>query len=193
MAGGLPRPGGGEEGPAAPRARERAGAGAGGAGAGMKFMLDGLEVCFPYDFMYPEQFTYMRELKRALDAGGHALLEMPTGTGKTVALLSLVTSYQLAHPEVGKLVYCTRTVPEMEKVRSPSPTPFRHPFAYHPPLPRALRELALLSPAAGLGGQRRRRGARLTRSAYPSLSFSLSDGDPLSPTASGRGGRYWRS
>jgi len=159
----------------------------------MKFKLDGLDVCFPYDFMYPEQFTYMRELKRALDAGGHALLEMPTGTGKTVALLSLVTSYQLAHPEVGKLVYCTRTVPEMEKVRSPSPTPFRHPFAYHPPLPRALRELALLSPAAGLGGQRRRRGARLTRSAYPSLSFSLSDGDPLSPTASGRGGRYWRS
>ena len=123
MAGGLPRPGGGEEGPAAPRARERAGAGAGGAGAGMKFMLDGLEVCFPYDFMYPEQFTYMRELKRALDAGGHALLEMPTGTGKTVALLSLVTSYQLAHPEVGKLVYCTRTVPEMEKVCPSSPHP----------------------------------------------------------------------
>lgn len=91
----------------------------------MKFMLDGLEVCFPYDFMYPEQFRYMRELKRALDAGGHALLEMPTGTGKTVALLSLVTSYQLAHPEVGKLVYCTRTVPEMEKVRFPSPLPLR--------------------------------------------------------------------
>ena len=41
---------------------------------------------------------------------------MPTGTGKTITLLSLVTSYQLAHPEVGKLVYCTRTVPEMEKV-----------------------------------------------------------------------------
>ena len=41
---------------------------------------------------------------------------MPTGTGKTIALLSFITSYQLAHPEVGKLVYCTRTVPEMEKV-----------------------------------------------------------------------------
>jgi hypothetical protein len=41
---------------------------------------------------------------------------MPTGTGKTVTLLSLITSYQLAHPEVGKLIYCTRTVPEMEKV-----------------------------------------------------------------------------
>lgn len=42
--------------------------------------------------------------------------QMPTGTGKTITLLSLITSYQLAHPEVGKLVYCSRTVPEMEKV-----------------------------------------------------------------------------
>lgn len=42
--------------------------------------------------------------------------QMPTGTGKTITLLSLITSYQLAHAEVGKLIYCTRTVPEMEKV-----------------------------------------------------------------------------
>lgn len=41
---------------------------------------------------------------------------MPTGTGKTITLLSLITSYQLQHSEVGKLIYCTRTVPEMEKV-----------------------------------------------------------------------------
>lgn len=41
---------------------------------------------------------------------------MPTGTGKTITLLSLITSYKLAHPEIGKLIYCTRTVPEMEKV-----------------------------------------------------------------------------
>ena len=44
------------------------------------------------------------------------VVQMPTGTGKTITLLSLITSYQLAHPEVGKLIYCTRTVPEMEKV-----------------------------------------------------------------------------
>ena len=42
---------------------------------------------------------------------------MPTGTGKTVSLLSLITSYQFAHPDrTGKLVYCTRTVPEMNAV-----------------------------------------------------------------------------
>ena len=28
------------------------------------------------------------------------LAQMPTGTGKTITLLSLITSYQLAHPEV---------------------------------------------------------------------------------------------
>jgi len=57
----------------------------------------------------------MCELKRALDAKGNSVLEMPTGTGKTVTLFSLITSYQWAHPEVGRLVYCTRTVPEMSK------------------------------------------------------------------------------
>ncbi|KAK9823916.1 hypothetical protein WJX72_006337 [[Myrmecia] bisecta] len=82
----------------------------------MKVNIDGLTVYFPYEYIYPEQYRYMLELKRALDAKGHCLLEMPTGTGKTITLLALVTSYQLAHPEVGKLVYCTRTVPEMEKV-----------------------------------------------------------------------------
>ena len=82
----------------------------------MRFDLDGLDVFFPYDRIYLEQHQYMRSLKQALDAGGHCLLEMPTGTGKTVCLLSLITSYQFAHPSAGKLVYCTRTVPEMNSV-----------------------------------------------------------------------------
>ena len=30
--------------------------------------IDGLLVYFPYDYIYPEQFSYMLELKRALDA-----------------------------------------------------------------------------------------------------------------------------
>ncbi|KAK3282581.1 hypothetical protein CYMTET_9690 [Cymbomonas tetramitiformis] len=82
----------------------------------MKFQLEDLTVYFPYEYIYPEQYQYMLELKRSLDAKGHACLEMPTGTGKTITLLSLITSYQLARPETGKLIYCTRTVPEMEKV-----------------------------------------------------------------------------
>ncbi|XP_077996565.1 general transcription and DNA repair factor IIH helicase subunit XPD-like [Glandiceps talaboti] len=83
----------------------------------MKLNIDGLLVYFPYDYIYPEQYTYMQELKRALDAKGHCVLEMPSGTGKTVSLLSLIIAYQKAHPlEVTKLIYCSRTVPEIEKV-----------------------------------------------------------------------------
>jgi len=81
----------------------------------VRFQLDDLDVFFPYPSLYPEQFAYMCELKKALDAEGHALLEMPTGTGKTACLLALITAFQHAHPECGKLIYCTRTVPEMEK------------------------------------------------------------------------------
>ncbi|KAF1588469.1 UNVERIFIED_CONTAM: General transcription and DNA repair factor IIH helicase subunit XPD, partial [Eudyptes pachyrhynchus] len=79
--------------------------------------IDGLLVYFPYDYIYPEQFSYMLELKRTLDAKGHGVLEMPSGTGKTVSLLSLIVAYQRARPlDVTKLIYCSRTVPEIEKV-----------------------------------------------------------------------------
>lgn len=82
----------------------------------MIFKIEDVTVYFPYDNIYPEQYEYMVELKRALDAKGHCLLEMPTGTGKTIALLSLITSYRLSRPDSPiKLVYCTRTVHEMEK------------------------------------------------------------------------------
>eukprot|EP00045_Choanoeca_perplexa_P011544 m.123032 g.123032 ORF g.123032 m.123032 type:complete len:798 (-) comp15669_c1_seq3:26-2419(-) len=83
----------------------------------MKFQLDDLMVYFPYELIYPEQYEYMQEIKRALDAKGHALLEMPSGTGKTVSLLSMIVSYQLGYPgRIGKFIYCSRTVPEIEKV-----------------------------------------------------------------------------
>ena len=94
-----------------------------------------LEVAFPYPSMYKEQLQYVRELKR-LWMGGHGLLEMPAGifcrrrfslfkaiiqtyrkTGKTVALLSLILAYRAEYPaKIGKLIYCTRTVPEMGQV-----------------------------------------------------------------------------
>jgi DNA excision repair protein ERCC-2 len=46
---------------------------------------------------------------------GHCILEMPTGTGKTVCLLALILSFiKQIKPEM-KLVYCTRTIVEMEK------------------------------------------------------------------------------
>ena len=67
-----------------------------------------LEILFPYPRIYPEQYEYMCALKKTLDAGGHCVLEMPSGTGKTVSLLSLIIAYQMAQPEKRKLIYCSR-------------------------------------------------------------------------------------
>jgi DNA excision repair protein ERCC-2 len=50
----------------------------------------------------------MTALKKTLDSGGKAVLEMPSGTGKTVTLLSLIVAYQMHHPEKRKLIYCSR-------------------------------------------------------------------------------------
>ncbi|KAL7648131.1 UNVERIFIED_CONTAM: hypothetical protein RMT77_000032 [Armadillidium vulgare] len=79
--------------------------------------VDGLKVYFPYDFIYPEQYSYMLDLKKALDAKGHCLLEMPSGTGKTISLLALIVAYLKFFPQnLSKLIYCSRTIPEIEKV-----------------------------------------------------------------------------
>ncbi|KAK3706181.1 TFIIH/NER complex ATP-dependent 5'-3' DNA helicase subunit [Vermiconidia calcicola] len=81
----------------------------------MKFWIKDLPVLFPYPRIYPEQYAYMCDLKRTLDAGGHCVLEMPSGTGKTVSLLSLIVAYQQHYPEGRKLIYCSRTMSEIEK------------------------------------------------------------------------------
>ena len=40
---------------------------------------------------------------------------MPSGTGKTISLLSLIVAYQQFYPEHRKLIYCSRTMSEIEK------------------------------------------------------------------------------
>ena len=81
----------------------------------MRVNIDDLDVFFPFEYMYTEQYEYMLSIKKTLDQKGHALLEMPTGTGKTVCLISVITAYQYQYPQTGKLIYCTRTVQEMTK------------------------------------------------------------------------------
>ena len=82
----------------------------------MKFFIDDLEIIFPYDYIYPEQFEYMKDVYKSILKKGHCLLEMPSGTGKTISLLSLIVAFQLEKDPERKLVYCSRTVPEIDKV-----------------------------------------------------------------------------
>lgn len=46
----------------------------------------------------------MKALKRTLDEKGHGILEMPTGTGKTVSLLALIIAYLAQKPDHVKRV-----------------------------------------------------------------------------------------
>ena len=61
----------------------------------MKLNVDGLLVYFPYDYIYPEQFSYMLELKRSLDAKGHSLLEMPSGDDNDISKPLRFDNYHL--------------------------------------------------------------------------------------------------
>ncbi|KAI5192587.1 DNA excision repair protein ERCC-2 [Nematocida minor] len=101
----------------------------------MIIKMGSIEVFFPKDKIYPEQMQYIKELYEVVQGKGHCLIEMPTGTGKTVSILSFLMSYQIhlmtngvGHEKIKntggfkkkegifKIVYCTRTTAEIQKV-----------------------------------------------------------------------------
>jgi DNA excision repair protein ERCC-2 len=77
--------------------------------------INGIKIYFPYKYIYPEQYEYIKEVINSLSTPGHILIEMPSGTGKTVALLSATVSYQMHVKKKLKIVYCSRTVGEINK------------------------------------------------------------------------------
>lgn len=62
------------------------------------FTIAGVPVDFPYD-AYEVQLAYMEKVLLALKGGQNALLESPTGTGKTLCLLCSVLGWRRAQIE----------------------------------------------------------------------------------------------
>jgi len=60
--------------------------------------IAGVSVDFPFE-PYPVQLVYMEKVIMALDAGENALLESPTGTGKTLCLLCAALGWRRAEAE----------------------------------------------------------------------------------------------
>ncbi|KAM0674951.1 TFIIH/NER complex ATP-dependent 5'-3' DNA helicase subunit [Gurleya vavrai] len=81
------------------------------------FHINDVPIYFPYETIYPEQKEYITSLISILSNRGHCLLEMPSGTGKTISLLSATVSYLLhvKSKKPFKIIYCSRTVSEIEK------------------------------------------------------------------------------
>lgn len=61
--------------------------------------IGGLEVDFPFP-PYECQLTFMEAVVDALRSGRHALLESPTGTGKTLCLLTAALAWRAAYAVV---------------------------------------------------------------------------------------------
>ena len=57
-----------------------------------KLRVDDLDVWFPHA-LYPCQKEYIIKALEAVKKGQNAMLESPTGTGKTISLLSAITAF----------------------------------------------------------------------------------------------------
>jgi DNA excision repair protein ERCC-2 len=78
--------------------------------------IEGLTIHFPYVHIHPEQVEFMKTLKALVESKGKAIVEMPPGTGKTVALLSFMLSYNMQHRITKRIIYCCKSVKAISQV-----------------------------------------------------------------------------
>jgi len=87
----------------------------------MKYIIEEVEVEFPYE-AYPCQIQFMESVIRALKGLSHAILESPTGTGKTLCLLCATLAFQkwfrTKEGVAMKVFYSSRTHSQLSQVIS---------------------------------------------------------------------------
>jgi regulator of telomere elongation helicase 1 len=85
----------------------------------MKYTIDEIEVDFPHE-AYPCQIKFMESCIRALSEPTNAILESPTGTGKTLCLLCACLAYQQhirkKEGKAFKIFYSSRTHSQLTQV-----------------------------------------------------------------------------
>lgn len=96
-----------------------------------EYDVRGVRVSFPHE-AYECQLVYMERVVEALEEGKHALLESPTGTGKTLCLLCATLAwrqqYLQRNPEkdAPKIIYSSRTHAQLQQViQELKNTPYR--------------------------------------------------------------------
>lgn len=75
----------------------------------------GVKVSFPYQ-PYSVQTTYMEKVIESCETSRYALLESPTGTGKTLSLLCSTLSWRLTQKKDHKILYTSRTHSQLNNV-----------------------------------------------------------------------------
>mmetsp|Transcript_3498 Transcript_3498/g.6731 ORF Transcript_3498/g.6731 Transcript_3498/m.6731 type:complete len:1554 (-) Transcript_3498:110-4771(-) len=87
--------------------------------------ISGVNVLFPFAKPLPPQLAFMSKMLNTLNKQGHALLESPTGTGKTASLLCASLAWQRHHTLSGwsafdgrprRIFYATRTHSQVRQI-----------------------------------------------------------------------------
>ncbi|EAY21613.1 helicase, putative [Trichomonas vaginalis G3] len=78
----------------------------------------GIDVLFPYEKPYKSQEVVMEKTIKGIASNHNALIESPTGTGKTLALLSASLAYQHVDPKLDSIIYTSRTHTQLKQVIS---------------------------------------------------------------------------
>jgi regulator of telomere elongation helicase 1 len=90
-----------------------------------RLTIQGCAVDFPYE-PYSVQLDYMDKVIDSCRTRRHAILESPTGTGKTLSLLCSVLSWKRQSQEQAQVVYSSRTHSQLANViKELKKTPFR--------------------------------------------------------------------
>lgn len=98
-----------------------------------KVNVDGYDVWLPFEKPYNCQIDYVKKVLEALTSGSHAMLESPTGTGKTISFLCAAVAFIKKAREIKNqenaassppgtfpaphtIIYCTRTHNQIKQV-----------------------------------------------------------------------------
>ncbi|EAY13620.1 helicase, putative [Trichomonas vaginalis G3] len=81
----------------------------------MDVNINEVSIHFPYK-PYPLQETYMSKVIESCDTGNYAILESPTGTGKTLSLLCSVLSWRQQRNTSSRIIYSSRTHSQLSNV-----------------------------------------------------------------------------
>ena len=81
----------------------------------MECDIEDVRVDFPYQ-PYSVQVDYMQKVIESLETKQFALLESPTGTGKTLSLLCAIFSYKEKTGSLARVIYASRTHSQLSNV-----------------------------------------------------------------------------
>ena len=77
--------------------------------------IQDIDIQFPYQ-PYTLQVDFMNKVIESCESGKYALLESPTGTGKTLSLLCSILSWKISRNAKSKFVYSSRTHGQLSNV-----------------------------------------------------------------------------